>query len=109
MMRNAEDLRFAALYTPCPRLRLGRVRGKALYIHAGIGCRANDLPTHRLLRAGRGSRRSGFAGRGSRRSPARSVGGPLWAAAGAFYIPRSALRRDERPRDFGSTLSTELG
>src|SRR5918993_801036 len=109
MMRNAEDLRFAALYTPCPRLRPGRVRGKALYIHAGLGRRADDLPTHRLLRVGRSSRRSGFAGRGSRRSPARSVGGPLWAAAGSVPIPRGALCRDARPGGFGSALSTELG
>lgn len=28
---HAKDLPFAALYTPCPRLRTGRVRGKALY------------------------------------------------------------------------------
>jgi nitrate/nitrite transporter NarK len=48
---HAKDLPFAALYTPCPRLRTGRVRGKALYFDAGLGCRADGFRTHRLLRA----------------------------------------------------------
>src|ERR671912_290587 len=37
---HAKDLPFVALYTPCPRLLSGRVRGKTLHIHAGLGCRA---------------------------------------------------------------------
>src|SRR5919107_1419011 len=79
-----------------------------LYIHAGLGCRADGFRTHRLLRAGRSSRRSGSAGRGGGRSPAGSVGGPLRAAAGAAHVPRGALCRDARPRDFGSALGAKM-